>query len=163
MKWSLIRHDLEGSGRSPKVLVKDVKQESVSKLAVLRRGSVWELRAGKNRFNFLVSSALRDGSRHVATHLGNFRVSQLRGDDNLSNELAPGQSKDVKSVMPGKVVRLLVKAGDTVQKDQAVLVLEAMKMENEIRTPLAGVITQIVVVPQQKVEAGQPLFKIEVQ
>lgn len=163
MKWSLLRNDLEGSARSSKVLVKEVQHETMEKTVVLRRGFNWELRKTHHRTHFLVSPALRDGSRYVATHLGCFRVSLLRGEAASSTELAPGQSRAVKSVMPGKVVRLLVAVGDVVQKDQPILVLEAMKMENEIRTPLGGIVAQIVVTPEQKIESGQALFKIEVQ
>jgi len=69
--------------------------------------------------------------------------------------------REVKAVMPGKVVTLLIKVGDTVEKDQALLVLEAMKMENEVRSPRAGVIKEIKVSPGQIVETGELMVTLE--
>jgi biotin carboxyl carrier protein len=62
--------------------------------------------------------------------------------------------------MPGKVVRLLGKAGDTVQPRQAVVVIEAMKMENELRASRDGVITDVLVQEGQSVDAGTLLAVI---
>jgi biotin carboxyl carrier protein len=56
--------------------------------------------------------------------------------------------------MPGKVVRLLVEAGAKVTARQPVIVVEAMKMENELRAARGGVVTEIAVSPGQSVEAG---------
>ena len=59
--------------------------------------------------------------------------------------------------MPGKVVRLLVKAGDTVETGQGLLVVEAMKMQNEIRSPKSGKVERILVAEGQAVNAGEVL------
>lgn len=59
--------------------------------------------------------------------------------------------------MPGKVVRLLVKAGDTVEAGQGLLVVEAMKMQNEIRSPKSGKVERILVAEGQAVNAGEVL------
>jgi len=59
--------------------------------------------------------------------------------------------------MPGKVVRVLVKVGDEVKAEQGVLIVEAMKMENELRSPRAGRITEVLVREGAAVEGGQKL------
>jgi biotin carboxyl carrier protein len=59
--------------------------------------------------------------------------------------------------MPGKVVRLLVKAGDHVEAGQGLLVVEAMKMQNEIRSPKSGTVERVLVTEGQPVNAGQVL------
>ncbi len=59
--------------------------------------------------------------------------------------------------MPGKVVRLLVQAGDRVEAGQGLLVVEAMKMQNEIRSPKSGAVERILVQEGQPVNAGQVL------
>jgi len=59
--------------------------------------------------------------------------------------------------MPGKVVRLLVKAGDLVEVGQGLLVVEAMKMQNEIRSPKRGTVERVFVVEGQAVNAGEVL------
>jgi biotin carboxyl carrier protein len=63
--------------------------------------------------------------------------------------------------MPGKVVRILVKQGDTVAYDQGLLVLEAMKMQNEIRAPKSGTVRDIGVAPGKAVSTGEFLLSLE--
>ena len=67
----------------------------------------------------------------------------------------------VTAYMPGRVVAVLVEAGSRVAAGAGLVVLEAMKMENEIQAEVDCVIHQILVAPQQAVEAGDPLFEIE--
>lgn len=62
--------------------------------------------------------------------------------------------------MPGKVVRVLVKPGDQVVLRQGVVVVEAMKMENELRAGRAGVVRDVYVVEGAPVDAGTPLVLI---
>jgi biotin carboxyl carrier protein len=69
--------------------------------------------------------------------------------------------KEIRSFMPGKVVEVLVAVGDEVAKDQGVLIVEAMKMENEVRAPVAGKVKEIRVSPGQAVESGELLVVLE--
>ncbi len=64
------------------------------------------------------------------------------------------------SSMPGKVVRVMVRTGDAVEAGQGVLVVEAMKMQNEIKSPKAGKIERIAVQEGQTVNAGEVLAVI---
>jgi biotin carboxyl carrier protein len=66
----------------------------------------------------------------------------------------------VKAMMPGRVVRVLVAEGDTVRKGAGLLILEAMKMENEIQAPADGTIDKLFVEPGQTVESGAELLHI---
>ncbi len=63
--------------------------------------------------------------------------------------------------MPGKVVRVLVKPGDTVKARQPLIVVEAMKMENELRSPKDGVVRDVKVDEGTSVEAGSLLAVVE--
>ena len=63
--------------------------------------------------------------------------------------------------MPGRVVRVLVAAGDEVAVRQPVVVVEAMKMENELRAPKAGRVKELNVTPGTSVDAGRVLLVIE--
>ena len=63
--------------------------------------------------------------------------------------------QQVLAPMPGKIVRVLVSAGDTVRAGQGLLVVEAMKMQNEIRAPKSGTIDRVRVVEGQTVNAGE--------
>lgn len=67
----------------------------------------------------------------------------------------------VKSVMPGVVVELLVDAGQTVEAGQPLLILEAMKMQNEIDAPAAGVVREVHVAKGEAVGGGAKLVTIE--
>ena len=67
----------------------------------------------------------------------------------------------VTAPMPGRVARVLVSPGDEVSARQGVVVVEAMKMENELRSPKAGRIKDVAVVPGALVEAGRVLVVIE--
>jgi biotin carboxyl carrier protein len=62
--------------------------------------------------------------------------------------------------MPGKVVRVLVASGDTVHARQPLIVVEAMKMENELRAAGDGTVGEVHVAPGTSVEAGAPLIDI---
>ena len=68
---------------------------------------------------------------------------------------------EIKTAMPGKVVRILVEAGETIKKGDGVLVVEAMKMQNELKSPKDGTVANILVIEGATVIAGQPLAVIE--
>jgi biotin carboxyl carrier protein len=63
--------------------------------------------------------------------------------------------------MPGLIVRVNVTVGDEVQAGQAVVAIEAMKMENELRTSAAGRVTAVAVQPGTPVEKGMILIELE--
>ncbi len=67
----------------------------------------------------------------------------------------------ITSPMPGKVVKLLVEVGQEVRADQGVVVVEAMKMENELKTALAGKVKETFVEEGDIVEAGAKLLLVE--
>jgi pyruvate carboxylase subunit B len=67
---------------------------------------------------------------------------------------------EVTSPMPGMVVAVLVEEGQLVRTGEGLLILEAMKMENEIRAPRNGVIELVSVVPGQRVSHGEILVRI---
>ena len=72
-----------------------------------------------------------------------------------------GGEQTVVAPMPGRVVRLLVAGGDEVIARQPIVVVEAMKMENELRSPKAGRVKDIAVKAGDSVEAGRVLAVIE--
>ena len=80
-----------------------------------------------------------------ATHTG-------KGSDSKGSIMAP---------MPGKIISIKVKVGDTVTQNQIVAVLEAMKMENEIQSDVAGTVQSVSVKPGETVEGGQVLLVVQ--
>lgn len=67
----------------------------------------------------------------------------------------------IEADMPGKVVKIARAVGDEVSEGEGVVILEAMKMENEIPSPIDGVITEIAVGEGETVETGARLFVVE--
>jgi biotin carboxyl carrier protein len=105
----------------------------------------------------------RVGNTHEITHGGRtvtvdiidpLAAKRRRGEDEI------GSSGVVKALMPGRVVRVLVAKGDVVRKGAGLLILEAMKMENEIIAPADGTVDELFVEAAQTVESGAELLHI---
>ena len=63
--------------------------------------------------------------------------------------------------MPGKVIAVLVSEGDKVERGQGLVIVEAMKMENEVRSPIAGEVKEVKVKAGDSLEAGAALLVVE--
>lgn len=72
----------------------------------------------------------------------------------------PGGPKIVKAQMPGRVVKILAGEGEAVDAGAGVVVLEAMKMENEIQADFAGFVSKLFVATGRAVESGDALFEL---
>jgi biotin carboxyl carrier protein len=91
-------------------------------------------------------------------------VEILDGRRLLQRTVRHGQrdgAAEIRSPMPGKIVRVLLKAGDGVVAGQGIVVMEAMKMQNEMKSPRDGVVVSIKVKPGDTVNAGDILAVIE--
>ena len=84
---------------------------------------------------------------------------RLRGG--LAASGAADGTVEIKTMMPGKVVRIIAKPGDQVEKGEAVLVVEAMKMQNDLKSPKHGTVKEIRVDEGSTVAAGDILAVIE--
>ncbi len=108
--------------------------------------------------------SLSDGTARVYQQ-GRDRLVEVLDERRLrQRQLGPrereGSAGVITAPMPGKVVRLLVAEGDQVTARQPVVVVEAMKMENELFAPRDGVITQVAVCEGDNVEAGAVLVAV---
>jgi glutaconyl-CoA/methylmalonyl-CoA decarboxylase subunit gamma len=72
-----------------------------------------------------------------------------------------GAGRPVQAVMPGRLVKVLVRPGQRVQKGEPLFILEAMKMQNELTSPAAGVIAEVRGQEGDVVEAGRVLARLE--
>ena len=88
-------------------------------------------------------------------------INQMRRAGAAAAHSADGGPQRVTAPMPGKIVKLLVKPGDKVQARQGVIVVEAMKMENELRARAAGTVSEVRVTEGASVEAGAILVILE--
>lgn len=92
------------------------------------------------------------------------RVHRLRRPDAVHAEDGPGggsDGPDLHARMPGKVVRLLVAAGQAVVAGQPLVIMESMKMETELGAPRAGVVERVVVAEGQVVAQGDLLVVVD--
>jgi biotin carboxyl carrier protein len=99
-----------------------------------------------------LSVTLIDELAATRAALASARVGGARGSNG---------SVAIRAPMPGKVVKARVRPGEAVSAGQGVIVIEAMKMENELRAPVEGKVREIRVVEGANVEAGEQLVLIE--
>lgn len=117
-----------------------------------------------------VYSILADGVSYEArvirneVTIGGARFPIETGDPRQwkrSGRAADSSGRDsITAAMPGKIVRVLVAVGDEVIAGQSILVIEAMKMQNELKSPRAGRVTAIEVKENDSVNAGSLLVAI---
>jgi biotin carboxyl carrier protein len=99
---------------------------------------------------------------HIAGERHPYRIEDPRSlKTRRSHAHGHDGPKPIKASMPGRVVRLLVKPGDVVEANQGVVVIEAMKMQNELKSPKAGTVADLRVAPGATVTAGEVLAVIE--
>src|ERR1700691_3313931 len=129
--------------------------------AVLARPDVLSLRIGNMAYEVKSERVANDlhlwvGSKRFAVEVLDPR--SLRGRTRAGDEHGP---RKIVAPMPGKVVRLLVREGDEVQPGAGVAVVEAMKMQNEIKSPKKGTVQKILVSEGAAVTAGDGLAIME--
>ncbi|MEQ1764441.1 MAG: biotin/lipoyl-containing protein [Pyrinomonadaceae bacterium] len=114
---------------------------------------------------FYVAPATQPGSPQVVSSRKAEVEITLIDPKRLRGSGIAGVSDDglaeIRTMMPGKVVRLIAGVGDVVEKGDAVLVVEAMKMQNDLKAPKAGVVKEIKVAEGTTVAAGDVLAVIE--
>ncbi len=114
---------------------------------------VVQKRQGKGKYTLWL-----DGYRFEAEALDE-RTRAIR--DLSAATAAPAGPAPILAPMPGLIVRISVKAGDTVEAGQGVVVMEAMKMENELRATAAGTVRSVEVTAGTAVEKGALLVALE--
>ena len=129
--------------------------------AVLARPNVLSLRMGNKAYEVKCERVGSDvhiwvGSRRFAAEVRDPR--SLRSRARAVDDQGP---KKLTAPMPGKVVRILLAKGSEVEAGAGVLVVEAMKMQNEVKSPKKGVIQKILVSEGAAVNAGDVLAIVE--
>jgi biotin carboxyl carrier protein len=129
--------------------------------AVLVRPDVLSLRIGNKAYEVKCERVAGElhiwlGSTHFAAEVRDLR--SLRGRMRALDDSGP---KKLTAPMPGKIVRILVTQGAEVEAGAGVLVVEAMKMQNEIKSPKKGTVLKILVTQGAAVNAGDVLAIVE--
>lgn len=129
--------------------------------AVLPRANVLSLRIGNKAYEVKCERVASDvhvwvGSRRFGAEVRDPR--SLRSRASAVDQHGP---KKLTASMPGKVVRILLAAGAEVEVGTGILVVEAMKMQNEVKSPKKGVLQKIMVVEGAAVNSGDVLAIVE--
>jgi len=106
----------------------------------------------------------RDGGRWLVFHGGGeYVLEEPRKAESTSFRGEDGGKEGglVKAPMPGKVIKVLVAEGEAVRKNQTLLIVEAMKMENEIKAGRECVVRKVHVAAGDLVDAARPLVELE--
>jgi len=128
----------------------DAVEIAPNTLSILLNGQSFEVNVSSSPDGKL---KLQTGSREFIAEVIDPRAWSGRRHGSVE---AQGRQQIV-APMPGKVVRLLVKEGDRVEAGQGLLVVEAMKMQNEIRSPKGGTVERVLAKEGQAVNAGDVL------
>jgi biotin carboxyl carrier protein len=115
-----------------------------------------------------VGAADRDGRRPVEVVVDGWRFVFLvedadradlrdRASRDRSGAALGGGPLEIRAIIPGRVAAVVVAAGDQVEAGQPLLVVEAMKMQNELRAPRDGVVERVAVGPGDTIEIGDAL------
>jgi biotin carboxyl carrier protein len=102
--------------------------------------------------NPLGVDVLRQQVQKEAKEVHSLDLRQNGSNQNANEMTAP---------LPGTVVEVFVKEGDVIETGQVIVIIEAMKMKNSIRSTRSGKITQVLVSPMQTVAHKQPLVRFE--
>jgi biotin carboxyl carrier protein len=138
-----------------------VRLEGCEERADLQRveGDTWSLLLGTASHELSILEE-RDGIR--VRRGGAEALVRLQDPERDQVDLAAEEgARQVTAIMPGRVARVLVEPGQEVARSQGLLVVEAMKMENEIASPRAATVRTVRVVAGQDVETGAVLVELE--
>jgi len=137
-----VQADLEHvEGTDVRSLILDGRSHRI--LARRGEGGTWDLQVGGRRYRV---EAVDERTRAIREMTG--------------STAGPVGPRPVRAPMPGMVVKIDVAVGDVVTTGQGVAIVEAMKMENELKAEAAGVVTRIHVEPGQAVEKDQVLIDL---
>ncbi|MCE2390114.1 MAG: hypothetical protein J4G09_01365 [Proteobacteria bacterium] len=124
--------------------------------------TVYSLLIGPRQFEGSVDE--RDDGRfdvHVGTSAYDVQVVDERRKLLAGSARGAGGTQELRAQMPGKIVKVLVAEGDSVERNQSLVIIEAMKMENELRSEVEGVVAQVAVSEGVTVETDELLVVVE--
>ena len=131
----------------------DLRQAGPASFSVIIGKRSFDLDVIRQGDEFVIAS--RQGVTRLTLEDARRRLMQSRGAREVSGKA------QMRAMMPGRVLSVSVQVGDEVKANQGVLVIEAMKMENELKAPKAGKVVEVKVSAGQTVEKGELLIVIE--
>ena len=151
--WKISIHNPDGSWANYEIPKRDYKNTE-SYFSFLFKG-----------VSYLIDVVGKDTEYTVFTR-NSFRTVKIFNDEMILHESLKkgggfGGDLELKAGMPGKIIEIFVKPGDSIKANKPLLIMEAMKMENEMRAPTDVKIKDILVRQGDSVEAGAVLIQFE--
>jgi pyruvate carboxylase subunit B len=164
MKYSV---DVNGTRHSIDVTPDGVAHDSTGTpitLEPIPGSPLWLLRVGDAVHRVTVRPGTGPGVYTLSLDGYRFSIDAVdergRSIREMARAATPAGPSPLKAPMPGLIVRVLVAPGDTVTEGQGLVVMEAMKMENELRSPSAGTVRSVAATPGTAVEKGAILVEL---
>ena len=113
---------------------------------------------------FTVYFAEANGKKYVSIGGEQFCIEEAQSEASAASgadATAVDEAPVAASPMPGKVVKILVSLGDKVEQGQGLVIVEAMKMENEIKSPVKGIVDKVNFKAGDLVDAAQPILEMK--
>jgi biotin carboxyl carrier protein len=136
-----------------KKITADLRQAGPASFSVIISNRSFDLDVIRQGDEFVIAS--RAGVTRLTLEDSRRRLMRSRTEREVSGKV------QMRAMMPGRVLSVAVKVGDQVAAQQGVMVVEAMKMENELKSPKAGKVIEVKVTAGQTVEKGELLIVIE--
>jgi len=158
LEYELAIDELANAGRfeinlGGKKINADLRQAGPASYSIIIGNRSFDLDVIRQGDEFVIAS--RQGVTRLTLEDARRRLMNARGSREVSGKA------QMRAMMPGRVLSVAVKVGDEVKANQGVMVIEAMKMENELKSPKAGKVVEVKVTPGQTVEKGELLIVIE--
>jgi len=156
-------HKVEIDSKDGKYLVKlDGKQHQVDSQRI-SENCLSLLVDGKACTVFIAEDKTK---RYISIQGEQFCIEEAKSESETRSVAEASTLKGIPTIsspMPGKIVKILVGEGDKVRKNQGLVIVEAMKMENEIRSPSAGIVKKINFKEGNLVDTTDPIMELELK
>ncbi len=140
--------------------VKEIELPADASVLEVQPG-VFSVLVGERSFEVRIGEGLEGLLAEVNGTAFEMRLFDPREASSAAGAAEQSGRRHVKAPMPGKVIRLLVAEGDSVAPGQGLVVMEAMKMQNELKSPKTGRVTKIATAAGATVAAGEVLVTLE--
>jgi len=145
---------LKINGKESEVVIKEDDKHGTYLLWKNKKYPVEVIYKSQNRYEILLNGISYTYSVETPTSYKRLKF--------LSSKAGSKKNENIEAPMPGKIVDILVEEGADVRAGEPILILEAMKMQNEIQAPIAGRIKKITVKPEQNVLKDDLMVEIQI-
>lgn len=121
---------------------------------------IYSVLAGTQSHTVRIEETLNGLNVWVGDSMRSISLVDPRDRASIGDQGARSGPSEIRSQMPGKIIRLLVREGDDVEAGQGIIVVEAMKMQNEVKSPKSAHVKKIYVREGEAVIAGQALILV---